>query len=298
LANELADSSRQGETFLMKFNCVVLAICLWVACSRPLQGQEFIQEASHPQPLASSAQLDRERSAFQPFEFASVTGIHLPYRLLSPTGKAPTEGYPLVLVLHGSDGIGTDNLAQLSALILSWANDAVQSRFPAYVVAPQFPTRSAAYQISPADNLLASYSGVPLLAALELVDKLAATLPIDRSRIYIVGFSMGASTGWHAMLLRPHLFAAAVLASGTPPERSNAASLGTMPLLITHGNVDPENPFEPDRAMYAALRLHGGNAARFREYDNMAHAVPPDMLLATPETTWWRDWLFHQIKQP
>jgi predicted peptidase len=282
----------------MKFYYIVLTAWLCLARSHQMQAQEFIHEASHPQAPVSSSQLDRERSAFRPSEFASVTGVHLPYRLLSPVGTPPVAGYPLVLVLHGSDGIGTDNLAQLGVLILSWADDAVQSRFPAYVVAPQFPARSASYQISPADNLLASYAGAPLVAALELVDKLAGSLPVDRTRIYIVGFSMGASTGWHAMLLRPHLFAAAVLASGTPPERSNAANLRTMPLLITHGNVDPENPFEPDRVMYAAIRSQGNSVARFREYDNMAHAVPQDMLPSAPDTNWWREWLFSKVKQP
>jgi predicted peptidase len=279
--------------------CIVLAVCLCVAKSHSLQAQEFIPEArlSSPQTALSPSQLDRERSAFHASDFASTTGIKLPFQLLSPPAPAPTRGYPLVLVLHGADGIGTDNVSQLGPFILSWADEAAQLHSPAYVVAPQFPTRSAAYQISPADNMLASYAGAPLLAALELVEHLAATLPIDRSRIYIVGFSMGASSGWHALLLRPHLFAAAILCSGTPPERSTAARLGAIPLLITHGNVDPENPFEPDRAMYAAIHSQGNTKARFREYDNLPHAVPPDMLPPTPASIWWRDWLFTQAKQ-
>jgi len=278
---------------LNKSVCALLLIALPLLNSHCLNAQEFIPAAHAPVSISPTpqAKLKLERAAFHPFEFSSAIGIRLPYRLLTPILPAPTGGYPLVLVLHGSDGIGTNNLAQLGEFIASWADEAVQQRFPAYVIAPQFPSRSAAYQISPADNLLASYAGAPLLAALELVDHLATTLPIDRSRIYITGFSMGASSGWHALLLRPNLFAAAVLASGTPPERANAAKLSTTPLLMTHGNVDPENPFEPDRAMYAALRSQGNTVAQFREYDNLPHAVPPEVQPPTKGAEWWRSWL-------
>jgi predicted esterase len=64
----------------------------------------------------------------------------------------------------------------------------------------------------------------------------------------------------------------------------------TIPLLITHGDADPENPYAPDAAMVQAL---GPTAkVQFRTYTGMLHTPPPD--IADPTSTWWRDWLFQQ----
>ncbi len=267
-----------------------------IAATTYLVPQEFIP-ANPSIPLAtpaSPAEIAKARLAFQPGAFTASGSIRLPYRLLSPDAPKSHARYPLILVLHGSGAIGTDNQSQLGALALNWAQPDLRQRFPAYVLVPQFPSRTADYKISTADNLLASTYNRPLIAALELVEHIAGTYPIDRSRIYVIGFSMGASTGWHALLLRPSLFAAAVLLSGIPPERSTAARLASTPILITHGNADPENPFAPDRVMFAALERNQATKARFREYDNLPHTYPPDILTPTPAGDWWRTWLFAQ----
>ena len=39
----------------------------------------------------------------------------LPYRLLPPPEVHGGQRYPLVIVLHGSDAVGTDNRAQLGS---------------------------------------------------------------------------------------------------------------------------------------------------------------------------------------
>ena len=267
-----------------------------IAATTSLVPQEFIP-ANPSIPLttpASPAEIAKARLAFRPGAFTASSNIHLPYRLLSPDAPKPQTRYPLILILHGSGAIGTDNQSQLGTLALNWAQPDLRQRFPAYILVPQFPTRTADYKTSTADNLLASTYNRPLIAALELFEHIAGAYPIDRSRIYVIGFSMGASTGWHALLLRPSLFAAAVLLSGIPPERSTAAQLASTPILITHGNADPENPFAPDRVMFAALERNQPTKARFREYDNLPHTYPPDILTPTSAGDWWRTWLFAQ----
>lgn len=217
-------------------------------------------------------------------------GKALPYRLLPPASVVTGKHYPLVLVLHGSGAIGSDNLGQLGLLALSWAAPDIRNSFPAYVVAPQFPERSANYRRSNADGLLAAHPGpnIPTLTA--LVADLRKRYPIDAQRIYLTGFSMGASAATQAILQQPGLFAAAVAFSGVPPERGAAARLAATPLLIVHGNADGDNPIGPDRAMVAALRRQPGAKVRFLEYQDMGHQVPTDMLLAKE----WRAWLFSQ----
>lgn len=214
----------------------------------------------------------------------------LPYRLLPPTVIDDGKRYPLVLVLHGSGAIGSDNLGQLGPLALSWSTPHIRAAFPAYVLAPQFPERSANYRPSEADGLLAAQAGphIPTLTA--LVADLRKRYPIDARRIYITGFSMGASAATQALLQQPGMFAAAVAFSGVPPERGVAAHLAKTPLLIVHGNADDENPIAPDRAMVTALQRQPGAKVRFLEYQHMGHQVPTDMLLARE----WRSWLLSQ----
>lgn len=233
-----------------------------------------------------------QRDSFTAERFHSGQGLSLPYRLLRPASLQPGVRYPLVIVLHGSGAIGVDNASQLGAFALSWSAPAIQSRFPAYVLVPQFPERSANYADSNADGLLASRPGVPLSLTLPMLDDFIARNPVDTERIYLTGFSMGASAAWNLLLLSPGKFAAAVPFSGIPPERGTAAQLKDIPVLVVHGNADTENPIPPDRAMFAALQNAGAQKVYFREYEGMEHRVPADMLLDTR----WREWLFAQRK--
>ncbi|HTD04630.1 dienelactone hydrolase family protein [Undibacterium sp.] len=231
-----------------------------------------------------------KRDSFAAERFQPRPGVSLPYRLLKPASPQPGVRYPLVMVLHGSGAVGDDNVSQLGPFGLSWSAPAIQERFPAYILIPQFPERSANYANSEADGLLASQPGASLEIALQLLDDVVAHHAVDASRIYLTGFSMGASTAWNALLLRPDRFAAAVPFSGIPPARGTAAQLKDIPLLIVHGNADTENPIQPDREMYAALQKAGAKKVHFREYEGMEHRVPADMVLDAR----WREWLFAQ----
>jgi predicted peptidase len=235
--------------------------------------------------LASLFAADAE--AFTRETFQAASGMRLPYRLLSPI--APYGKAPLIVVLHGSGAIGTDNNAQMGAVAKAWAQPVVRTRFQAFVVVPQAPVRTADYAPD-ADGLLASRPGASLPATLELVAYLARTLPVDRSRIYIIGFSMGGSAALNALLLEPDRFAAAVAFSAVPPPRALAARVAGVPVMLVHGTADTENPFAPDKAWAEALVAQGGQP-RLVAYDGMDHRVPPDMLVDDDE---WRAWLFRQ----
>jgi predicted peptidase len=273
-----------------------LAVATLTALALPLAQaqQERIPPPSTPPRTLSPQQAATLRPAFERATLPSSIGDPLPYRLLRPQPPAPIPAraklYPLIIMLHGSGQIGTDNESQLGHLALAWAQPAIEQQYPAYVAAPQFPGRTASYDTSSADHLPASHPAAPLLPFFELIDHLTQTLPIDPDRIYLVGFSMGASGAWQSLLLHPEKFAAAVLLSGVPPERILAPRFRQIPLLICHGDADPENPYAPDLAMFQALgpKSH----ARLRTYTGMAHTAPPD--IADPASTWWRDWLFAQ----
>src|ERR1700754_4600631 len=95
---------------------------------------------------------------FEPFTFTGSNHTIIPYRLLRPltTHKDKTTKYPLVLILHSSGAIGTDNTSQLGILAKLWAQPAIRNKYPAYVVAPQFSRRSSNYQMDKSRNVLTS----------------------------------------------------------------------------------------------------------------------------------------------
>src|SRR3954454_21815506 len=72
-------------------------------------------------PLAKDAVARVEATDFDAAEFKASDGTVLRYRFLLPSNRAPGKSQPLVLQLHGSGGIGTDNLKQVDRLAKTWA---------------------------------------------------------------------------------------------------------------------------------------------------------------------------------
>lgn len=209
------------------------------------------------------------------------------YRLYSPKTK---DRLPLIIVLHGSGQIGSDNVSQLGTLAKSWVTPAIIQNFSAHVVVPQVPSRSANY-LKAEDGNLYSVPGASLESLENLIDDLSKNPSVDTGRIYLVGFSMGGSTALNLLARRPHVYAGLVAFAPVPPSTDYLKDLARVPILLVHGALDTENPYGFDRAWFLKLRSLGG-PARMVTYDNMDHRVPVDMLLSKD----WRDWLFQQAR--
>ena len=206
--------------------------------------------------------------------YRDAKGEVMPYRLFKPKAE-PGRRYPLVLFLHGSGGSGTDNLKQLDRANwfggLVWALPDNQRRHPCFVVAPQSnenwpPVRLRDGQLP--EILLGP--GRDRLA-IEIVEKLAAELPVDRSRIYVTGHSMGGAGTWHVLAERPDLFAAGVPVCG----RAHPATLKKlirMPIWNFHGELDKIEPVATSRDIIAELRRLGGQPL-YSEYPGVEHNV-------------------------
>lgn len=230
--------------------------------------------------------------AFQADRFRSASGAELPYRWLAPDTPEAGRRYPLVVLLHGSGAVGIDNASQLGAFFKTWSREDIRRRYPAYVVVPQFPVRSANYRMM--DGTQVSEPDPVLDTALAMIERFSADHAVDRQRLYVVGFSMGASAAWNAMAKRPDLFAAGVPISGIPPSAASAAALAPLPILIVHGTADTENEIGPDRVMYRALIGQGAARVRMREYDGLDHRIATELFASD---TGWRDWLFAQRRR-
>lgn len=228
---------------------------------------------------------------FDSGNFTSSRGTKLTYRLLRPSTEIPGKTYPLVVQLHGSGGIGADNVGQLERMAKSWAMPDVRERYQAFVLIPQFPIRSANYGPASPDQYAASSPS--LEDCVELVRHFSSSHPVDNSRIYATGFSMGGSAAWLLPQLAPGTFAAIVPISGIAPPDSQAANFIDLPVLAIHGNADTENPITADKRFIRTIKSHGGHKAVLREYQGLEHQPPAD---AYPGF-WWRDWLFKQRRK-
>ena len=212
----------------------------------------------------------------------------IPYRLYSPSDKFSA---PLVIVLHGSGSIGSNNLGQMGIFAKSWGDPVIANRFPAYVVIPQLPSRSAEYEKN-GEGDLHSVPGASFTSLLELIEHLSAVLPIDNTRVYVVGFSMGASTAMNLLLARPDWFTAAVAFSPVPPAVDEALRTTGKPVLLIHGTADLENPYAIDLRWFRAV-APAWKQIRMIAIDGMAHDLPQEMILGID----WRSWLFSQRRE-
>jgi predicted peptidase len=210
----------------------------------------------------------------------------MPYRLFHPEA---TRKAPLVLYLHGSGGLGDDNLKQLGLGnrfgTRVWLLPENQKRFPCYVLAPQTDRGWIRYDFSqqPAKELPGFGDGARL--ALEIVDGLRREFPIDERRIYIAGNSMGGAGVWNVLANRPNFFAAAVICCGGESPDDGTGSAAT-PLWDFHGDADEVVPVSSSRDRIAARRRAGGYPI-YTEYAGVDHDGANRLAFTEPELPRW-----------
>ncbi|MGC1448572.1 MAG: prolyl oligopeptidase family serine peptidase [Candidatus Sulfotelmatobacter sp.] len=199
----------------------------------------------------------------------------MPYRLFRP---ATNKKVPLVLYLHGSGGLGDDNLKQLSLGntfgTRVWLLPQNQKDHPCYVVVPQTDRGWARYDLSrPTGGTPKMLPGLGDGArlALEIVAALCREFQIDEHRIYVTGQSMGGAGTWHMTAQRPKLFAAAIACCGSPTMEDATASIAT-PLWNFQGDADQTVPVTLSRERIAAMRKAGGRPL-YTEYAGVDHNV-------------------------
>ncbi|RZJ89429.1 MAG: phospholipase, partial [Chryseobacterium sp.] len=178
--------------------------------------------------------------------------VLIPYRLLTPMSLKSTKKYPLIITLHNSTRLGYDNEKQLEPLSRIWLEAHNRRDFRAYVLAPQFETRSTDYTFDKGRNVLVAKANSNLVALIDLIEQLKKELNIDKDRIYLVGYSMGGSSVQNLMNLSPSTFAA-MISIAAVPDFSAVTALQSKPIWLIHGQKDDENPFTGSEVLFAAL---------------------------------------------
>jgi len=188
-----------------------------------------------------------------------------------------TERYPLVIWLHGAGQSGSDNEAQMGGATKPFTEEANQEARPCFVLAPQCPDRNIGFKDAVASNLMA------------LVKSLCDSLPIDESRLYLTGSSMGGSGSWRIGTEYPGVFAAIVpLCGGGDP--SKASALVATPIWAFHGDKDEDVPLDRSTSMIEAIKGAGGSKAQLTILEGEGHLIASGVY-AKPEL---HEWIFTQ----
>jgi dienelactone hydrolase len=102
-----------------------------------------------------------------------------------------------------------------------------------------------------------------------LIDSCITAMGIDRSRIYLLGASMGAQGVWKMLEDNPDTFAAAFCASGSGRDLS-IKNLEKTPVYITRGSEERDRRGEGISELVAKINENGGEA-KFELLEGMNH---------------------------
>lgn len=240
----------------------MLGLCLVMACAFPV--------AVHSRTLTG---LPRQKKVLVTGKLVTVRYLLYLPRSYHSDGK---KRWPLILFLHGSTEKGND-LQMVRKDGLPAYLEQVRS-FPFIVISPQLPEDQE------------RWDPVEMKALLE------AALPdlrVDRDRMYLTGWSLGANGVWRMAMSYPDLFAAIAPVAGWG-DTSRAGLLKDLPVWAFHGEKDENVLPQESSSMVEALRKSGGKVL-FTLYPDLDH----DCWMATYQNAKLYTWfLQHRRLRP
>lgn len=165
-----------------------------------------------------------------------------------------SKKYPLLLYLHGAGERGDDadtvaNYGYLQHI----KNEGAE--YPFIMVAPQCPS--------------GKYWGCFIESLLHFLDYLCSELPIDKTRVYLTGNSMGGTGTYMLSMAAPERFAAIAPVCGTGI-CWNASAIKDIPTYIFHGDCDNIVPIYESITMLKSINAIGGKAI-MKIYHGVGH---------------------------
>lgn len=216
------------------------------------------------------------------------------FLVFSPGAKETSANLPLLIFLHGGGGKGTDILVHKNKSASLVNHVRANAKEPCFVVVPQClkgtPQAKGVWTANDL-NVLLRY--------------LKATLPINKDRVYLTGYSMGGYGTWAwTSANHEHFAAVAPVAGGlgqggpkdiTPDFNQWAKQLSTVPLWAFHGEKDNVVPADRSQRMVKAIREQGGTDAKLTIHPQVGHGISTQVF-ANPE---FYRWLFqHRRSKP
>jgi predicted peptidase len=108
-----------------------------------------------------------------------------------------------------------------------------------------------------------------------LIDRVVHGYQLNKKRIYLTGFSMGARGVWNLATSYPDKFAAIMPISGYACY-IDAPKIANVPAMVFHGTEDDTVPFIESVKMVRAMRESGGKNVHFYPIKGCDHGVPLD----------------------
>jgi len=218
------------------------------------------------------------------------------YRLLMPAKLEPGQRYPLVFFLHGAGERGRDNEVQLQYLPEAMARSPYREKYPAFVVVPQCrdQQRWVEAEWSDRESTPMRPQPAPMMAmAMALLDKTLYELPVELSRVYLSGLSMGGYGAWELAARRPGTFAVVAPICGGGDENT-ARLLAESSVWAWHGVRDTVVWPDRSRRMVEAIQAVGGKV-KYTELPGVEHN---SFLKAYAPESGLLDWMFAQHLGP
>ncbi|KQW41308.1 phospholipase [Ensifer sp. Root1252] len=198
----------------------------------------------------------------------------LNYLMYTPDDYASSgSAYPLVVWLHGGDQGGTDIEKVKSSGIPKLVEDG--KTFPFLVFSPQNPSEELLYPIEKVEAAL---------------DEVMSKYRVDRTRVYLVGFSRGGFGAWAMAEQFPEKFAAVVPIAGGGNRHYLSRTNEKAAFWVFHGTNDEVIPLSDSVVLYERLVGLKRNA-RLSVLEGVDHSGVEWAALNDPEL--W-DWLLKQ----
>lgn len=204
----------------------------------------------------------------------------LPYRVLFPKNFNSDKTYPVIFVLHGERERGNDNETELKYGADLFLRDSIRKKYPAIVIFPQCPKNSSWSNVKiETDSINQTSKFVfqtdkaptkPMILLIGLVENFLEKPYVNKSKVYIGGFSMGGMGTYEIIGRKPDLFAAAFAICGGDNTLNIRKYGNKVPLWIFHGKKDGIFPYYHSEAIVATLRAIGANP-KYTLYPNDSH---------------------------
>jgi predicted peptidase len=216
--------------------------------------------------IVSSTLAQRKPPAFKKFVHIDRRDS-LPYGLLEPLKPVAGKKYPLVIYLHGAGERGTDNIKNIKHIQILF-NYNIFDKYPCYIFAPQCP-KGEVWSTMMNGKPFSATPSRPMEMVIQMLEKISIKYPIDHTRIYVTGVSMGGYGTWDLITRFPFRFAAAVPVCGGGDVRS-IEKIKHIPIWAFHGAEDLTVPAEETRKMVYGLQ-EAGALPGYTEFPGIGH---------------------------
>jgi len=200
----------------------------------------------------------------------TTTSLNAKFIVATPANAVATEPLPLLIFLHGAGQRGSDIEKLREQQPLKYFS--TQTSQPFVIVMPQ---------------CLSDQGGVKHIwevADLEvLFAHLTRTTRFDKSRVYLIGYSMGGYGTWAWASAHPERFAAIAPHAGglghggpkdvTPDLEQWVKRLSPLPNRIVHGAQDNVVPPERSERMFNMLKASGAKEVELRMLPDKDHGI-------------------------